>query len=109
MIKKTLVAAQQLTVSVEICNTSDISGEEVVQLYIKCKNFSVVRPNRELKRFKRVMIPANCSKIIEFTINKSDLAYYNAEMKSTPENRDYTIYVGSDSNADLSAEFSYLS
>ena len=107
--KKTLVAAQQLTVSVEICNTSDISGEEVVQLYIKCKNFSVVRPNRELKRFKRVMIPANCSKIIEFTINKSDLAYHNAEMKSTPENRDYTIYVGSDSNADLSAEFSYLS
>jgi hypothetical protein len=55
------------------------------------------------------MIPANCSKIIEFTINKSDLAYHNAEMKSTPENRDYTIYVGSDSNADLSAEFSYLS
>lgn len=105
--EKTLVAAQQLIVSVELCNTSVVAGAEVVQLYIECTNFSVVRPQRELKAFKRVFLEQNSCKIVEFTLTQQDLAYYNIDMKFTPENRDYVVYVGGSSQATLNANFSY--
>lgn len=107
--KELLIALQQLTVCVEVCNTSGVNGTEVVQLYIECANFSVVRPLRELKAFRRVLVAANSSKIVEFTLTKRDLAYYNIEMKFTPEDRKYVVYVGGSSQAELSVEFSYQS
>ena len=45
-----------ITISVEVTNTGDVKGEEIVQLYIQDVVGEVVRPIKELKGFKKVML-----------------------------------------------------
>lgn len=107
-LSKTLITNNEtLDVSVQIENQSEVAGETVVQLYIECKSFSVVRPVRELKAIRKVFLAAGTTQQITFTLSKDDLAYYNIDMELTPENSDYIIYVGDSSLAKLSSEFSY--
>lgn len=107
-ISKALITGNEtLEVTVQIENRSPIAGEEVVQLYIECKSFSVVRPVRELKAIRKVFLTAGETQQLTFILGKDDLAYYNIDMEFTPENSDYIIYVGGSSLAKLNTEFSY--
>lgn len=99
---------ESLMLSVTLSNSGDYVGEEVVQLYIECKYFSVVRPLRELKGFKRISLKPGESQQVDFTLTKDDLAYYNSEMEFTPEDSEYRVYVGGSSRAELSTEFKYF-
>ena len=104
---KSIHADEKITISVNIQNIGAVFGEEIVQLYIECKSFSVVRPMRELKGFQRIQLNPNETKTISFELGYGELAYYNIEMKFTPENSKYIVYIGGNSNATLSAEFCY--
>ena len=104
---KSIHADEKITISVNIQNIGAVFGEEIVQLYIECKSFSVVRPMRELKGFQRIQLNPNETKTISFELGHEELAYYNIDMKFTPENSEYIVYIGSNSNATLSAEFCY--
>jgi beta-glucosidase len=57
---------QAIKVSVEITNTGDREGEEVVQLYIRDLVSSVTRPVQELKDFRRITLAKGMSKKVEF-------------------------------------------
>ncbi|MDR1556415.1 MAG: glycoside hydrolase family 3 C-terminal domain-containing protein [Tannerellaceae bacterium] len=70
---------ESLTISVKVKNTGDRDGEEVVQLYVSFPNSKVIRPIRQLKGFKRIMIPGNESKTIRFELNANELAYWDNE------------------------------
>ena len=96
-----------IQVSVDLKNTGDYDGEEVVQLYIKDKVGSVTRPVRELKGFKKVFIKKGESRTITFDININDLKFYDAEMNFVAEPGEFELFVGGDSNATLSDEFTY--
>ena len=86
-----------LSVSVNVKNIGEISGDEIVQLYISDKYSSITRPVKELKAYQRVSLKPGESKEIVFDLNKSDFAYYDSEMNSIVEAGDFDILVGNSS------------
>lgn len=89
---------QNLTVSVDISNKSQVAGKEVVQLYIRDVVGSVTRPVKELKGFQKVEIPANQTKTVSFVITTEDLKFYNYDLKYDWEGGDFDIMIGTNSN-----------
>ena len=75
--KSTMKADGKITVSVQVKNTGDRPGAEVVQLYIADPQASVDRPAKELKGFEKVWLNPGESKKVSFTIDASALSYYD--------------------------------
>ena len=86
-----------LSVSVNVKNIGEISGDEVVQLYISDKYSSITRPVKELKAYQRVSLKPGESKEIIFELNKSAFTYYDSEMNYIVEAGDFDILVGNSS------------
>jgi beta-glucosidase len=95
----------KLKVSVDVKNTGNFDGEEVVQLYVKDVVGSVTRPVRELKGFNKTLIKKEETKTIEFELSPDDLRFYNIDMKFVAEPGDFEVFVGGSSNADLKSTF----
>ena len=72
-----------LTVTIDITNTGQIDGKEIVQLYVgqKKKDDRLIRANKELKEFAKVSLNAGETKTLSFKLDKSAFAYYNTELK----------------------------
>lgn len=98
-----LAAAQALDsdtvkVSVDITNTGNTAGKEIVQLYIK--NFIGMenRPEKELKDFAKVSLQPGETKTISFTLNYRSFAYFNETAKDWfVESGLYRILIGASS------------
>ena len=67
--------------SVEVANTGDRFGEEVVQLYASITRREVTRPVRELVGFARVALDVGAVGTVTFTLRPEILAYYDVDMK----------------------------
>ncbi|MBB4800290.1 beta-glucosidase [Flavobacterium nitrogenifigens] len=91
---------ETIKVSFQLKNTGKVAGEEVVQLYLKDKFGSVVRPVLELKDFQKVKLNAGESKTIEFTIDKEKLSFYNNKLEWVAEPGDFEVMIGT-SSADI--------
>ncbi|MDP5199356.1 beta-glucosidase BglX [Flavobacterium sp. DG2-3] len=91
---------ETIKVSFQLKNTGKVAGEEVVQLYLKDKFGSVVRPVLELKDFQKVKLNAGESKTIEFTIDKEKLSFYNNKLEWGAEPGDFEVMIGA-SSADI--------
>lgn len=89
---------QTVQASVQVTNTSDVDGEEVVQLYIRDHFASAIRPIKELKGFQKVMIKAGETKTITFNINWETLAFYGADETFKAEPGMFSIMVGGSSD-----------
>ena len=85
-------------VSCDITNTGQMDGEEVVQLYVHDQLASVVQPLKQLKAFRRVMIPKGETRHVEFTLTRDDLSIINARMQQEFEPGDFRIMVGASSD-----------
>jgi len=89
------------TASLDISNTGSREGDEVVQLYVQDEYCSVVRPLKELKRFKRITLKPGEKKTVTFTLGKDAFSFYDAKAKEwIVEPGDFNIMVGS-SSADI--------
>lgn len=86
-----------LPVSVDVTNTGNYDGEEIVQLYVADKVASMVRPIKELKGFQKVFIPKGQTKRVEFKLNVKDLGFWNSLMQYVVEPGTFEIMVGSNS------------
>ena len=91
---------ETINVSFQLSNVGKAAGEEVVQLYLKDKFGSVVRPVLELRDFQKVKLNAGESKTIEFTIDKEKLSFYNDKLEWTAEPGDFEVMIGA-SSADI--------
>ncbi|MDH3255096.1 MAG: glycoside hydrolase family 3 C-terminal domain-containing protein, partial [Acidobacteriota bacterium] len=85
------------TVSVDVVNTGDRAGDEVVQLYIRDVVSSVTRPVKELKGFERVTLAPGERKTVTFTVGPEQLRFYNRSMERVVEPGAFTLMVGSSS------------
>jgi len=72
-----------IQVSVDVKNTGDMVGDEIVQLYIGYKNSSVDRPVKELKGFGKVTLEPGEAKTISIKLDVNDLAKYLKLKKQT--------------------------
>lgn len=86
-----------LPVSVDVTNTGNYDGEEIVQLYVADKVASMVRPIKELKGFQKVFIPKGQTKRVEFKLNVRDLGFWNSLMQYVVEPGTFEIMVGTNS------------
>lgn len=91
---------ETIKVSFQLSNVGKAAGEEVVQLYLKDKFGSVVRPVLELRDFQKVKLNAGESKTIEFTIDKEKLSFYNDKLEWTAEPGNFEVMIGA-SSADI--------
>jgi beta-glucosidase len=91
---------ETIKVSFQLANVGKVAGEEVVQLYLKDKFGSVVRPVLELRDFQKVKLNAGESKTIEFIIDKEKLSFYNDKLEWVAEPGDFEVMIGA-SSADI--------
>lgn len=103
---KSIPLGGSITAKVTIKNTSNVDGTEVAQLYIRDLFGSIVRPVKELKGFQRVDLKAGESKTIEFKLTTDDLAFYGQDLTKKAEPGDFHLWIGTDSNTKLKADFS---
>ncbi|MTI38800.1 beta-glucosidase BglX [Fulvivirga lutimaris] len=103
--KEVINKGEKLTVSVTVKNTSDVDGEEVVQLYIRDVVGSITRPVKELKGFKKLMIKAGESAQVDFEIGEEDLAFYRKDFTFGTEPGDFEVFVGTSSSDVQTATF----
>lgn len=89
-----LKEGEKLSFRVSVSNTGERDGKETVQLYIRDKVASVMRPLRELKAFQKVLIPAHTGKEITFELGYGDLGFYMGNGEYTVEPGTFEIYIG---------------
>lgn len=76
--------------------------------YIKDIIGSVVRPKRELKRFKKIFLEKGHEQRISFVIPTEELKFYDANMNYVNESGSYEIFIGGSSQAAKSGEFTLV-
>ena len=86
-----------LKVSVDVTNTGDYDGEEIVQVYVSDLVASMTRPVKELKGFKKVFIPKGETVRVEVEIDARDLGFWTNSMEYRVEPGDFLIMIGPDS------------
>jgi beta-glucosidase len=95
--KKKISRSGSTRVLVDVTNTGQRAGTEVVQLYIRDLVSSVTRPVKEMKGFKKVALQKGETQIVTFDITPSSLAFYDVNMKYVVEPGEFEILVGTSS------------
>jgi len=94
-----------VTISAEVTNTSDITADEVVQLYVRDLVGSVTRPVRELKGFRRIRLAPGSTETVHFELQTDELAFYGRDMRLVTEPGDFHAWIGGSSATELRTEF----
>ena len=105
---KNLTVGNSINVSVDLKNTGNYTGKEVVQLYIKDRFASVTRPVRELKGFEMISLNPGEIKTVNFEISETLLQFYSANEIWESESGFFDIFIGTNSNADLQESFELI-
>ena len=88
-----------VTVSVDVTNTGQRSGDAVAQLYVQHLGSKVERPGKELKGFQRVSIDAGQTRTVQMTLKATALAYWSEKKADFEvEAEPVRLMVGSASN-----------
>jgi beta-glucosidase len=95
--------AEPVGISIEVCNSRERPGSEVVQLYCRDEVASVARPSRMLLGFARLFLTPGQARRVTFTVHPSRLAFYDSSMRFVTEPGAFTFSVGA-SSADIRAE-----
>ncbi len=95
--KKAITTKDSIRVSFKLTNTGKRDGEEVVQLYLRDRVGSVVRPVMDLKDFRKVALKAGESQTISFVINRQKLSFYNDDLKWITEPGEFDLMIGASS------------
>ncbi|KAI7853297.1 beta-glucosidase-related glycosidase [Circinella umbellata] len=83
-----------ITVTVTVKNSGDYDGKEVIQVYVDDVIASVVVPNKALKGFAKVDIPAGETATVDISIRLEELEVWDINNKFTLEKGDFVFYVG---------------
>lgn len=105
--KTSVKAGAVVKVSVDVTNSGDVAGKEVVQLYIGDEESALERPVKELKGFRKVYLEPGQTKTVTFGITPDDLKYFDdVQHDWVLEPGRFTAYVGS-SSRDIRTEVSF--
>jgi beta-glucosidase len=87
----------ETTIHVDVKNTGDREGDEVVQLYVRDVEASVARPVLELRGFRRVTLEPGECRSVSFTVSAEQFAYVGADHRRVVEPGGIEIHVGTSS------------
>ena len=85
---------EKVRFSIDVENVGEFDGKEVVQLYIRDRFASIMRPIRELKGYKKVFIEKGKTAKVEFELGFKDLGFYNGEGEYLVEKGLFEVYIG---------------
>lgn len=88
----------EIKATVDVKNTGNYDGDEVVQLYINDVYSSVTTPEKTLKGFKRIFLKKGETKQVEFVLTAEELSLWNREMKNVVEAGDFQVMIGGNSS-----------
>jgi len=88
------VAGNPVKISVDVTNTGDMDGDEVVQLYLTDEKASTPRPIRQLEGFDRINLKRGATKTVEFELTPRQFSMINKDNKRIIEPGWFTISVG---------------
>lgn len=87
-----------IRVAVEVENTGTRAGQEVVQLYVRDVECSLMRPEKELKAFAKVALEPGETRTLTFTLAPDALSFYDpASRRWVAEPGEFHVLVGSSS------------
>ena len=93
----TIAVDGSVAVSVDVRNTGDRAGEEVVQLYVRDVVADVTRPLVELADWRRVALEPGESTSVIFDLPADAFAYHDRSMRRRIDPGDVEVMVGPDS------------
>jgi beta-glucosidase len=96
---------KSIKVQATIKNTGSVEGEEVVQLYIRDKVGSVVRPVKELKGFEKIKLLPGESKTVNFNLTSAELGFYDNNGNFIVEPGEFDVMVGTSSETLITGTF----
>jgi len=80
---------------VNVKNTGKTAGKEVVQLYVKDEKASVLRPEQELKEFRKILLQPGETKTVTMVLDSWAFSYFDEKtMKWVVEPGRFEIRVG---------------
>ncbi len=94
-----------VTATVDVKNTGDRAGDDVVQLYLHDPVASISQPIRRLRGFQRVTLSPGQSQTVSFRLDKSDVGFYDNQGRFVVEPGRIDVYAGDTSSADMTASF----
>lgn len=90
-------AGEHVTIHVNVTNTGERSGDEVVQLYVHQNVRLVTRPVKELKAFKRITLEPRETQTVTFTLAVNQLGFYDLNQEFVVEPGTVDVMIGSSS------------
>jgi beta-glucosidase len=84
-----------IKLTVEVANTSEVDGKEVVAVFVTDKVASITPSVKRLRGFEKVSVAANGSTTVEIEIPVSELAFVNVNNEWIVEAGDFELTVGS--------------
>jgi beta-glucosidase len=97
-----LRGAGKLSVSITVKNTGNREGKHTVELYSHQQFASITPSTERLRAFKKLSLKAGESQTVTFVLDKNDLAFVNAQLKTVTEPGDFDLLIG-----DKKVSFSY--
>lgn len=82
-------------ISVQVTNTGNRAGKEVVQLYVRDEYASITPSARRLRGFDKVSLQPGESNFVLFMLDGKDLAFVDRDNRWRVEPGDFTVMMGS--------------
>jgi beta-glucosidase len=102
---QTMPRGGRITASVDVANTAGPTGDDVVQLYIHDPVASISQPVRRLRGFQRVTLDPGAKTTVRFTLNASDVGFYDNRGHFVVEPGEIDVFAGDSSVGGLEASF----
>lgn len=100
-----IASKESLVASIDVTNSGNFDGKEIVQLYIRDVAGSVTRPVKELKGFQKIDLKKGETKTVSFTITNNDLKFYNSNLDWVAEEGEFDVFIGTNSDTKSSLRF----
>ena len=98
---------EAVNISLKVKNVGTCSGTEIVQLYIKDVHASMTRPQKELQGFVRMALQPGEEKTVCFSLQPSQMAFLDEDMRWKIEKGEFEVQIGS-SSEDIRLKDSFL-
>jgi beta-glucosidase len=104
----TMRADGRITATVQVRNTGDRRGDEVVQLYLHDPVASISQPVRRLRAFQRVTLDPGQSRTLSFSLDADDVGFYDNSGRFVVEPGTIDLFAGNRSSGGLTASFTVV-
>ncbi len=93
-----ITASETAILSVDVTNTGDRAGDEVVQFYVHdLLSERVTRPVKLLKGFQRLTLRAGETRTVSFSVGRDQLQFLDESLRQTVETGQFELMIGGSS------------